>query len=308
MLAHLVGTAASMLAIAQQPVFTTNITVFHVYPGNFGPAPVNMNTADLHGDMFFDLRGVATPLECAHPTNESAHDCDNPEVIAPNLVISQVQLEVAGNWSQYGRCNLCVNGTDNHGNNSCTNGAYWCDCGDFGGPPEQCAAQVGRQNLSAWLGRMGGCWSRNGEPAPEWDCWRDAVAKKTCEPPFSNGGFWYSTTSDGYCGDGRYASRDGCTWRLVQQIKRVNKTCSDNSIFSTVEVYGKDCFANCSGVGPQRNTSSTCWIECFYASVVGPDAGKQGGAVAGMPLSDLEQAWNAPFASEDPTKGGCPNI
>lgn len=42
MLAHLVGTAASMLAIAQQPVFTTNITVFHVYPGNFGPAPVNM--------------------------------------------------------------------------------------------------------------------------------------------------------------------------------------------------------------------------------------------------------------------------
>jgi hypothetical protein len=33
------------LAAAEPPVFTENITVYHVYPGNFGLAPVNMVTS-----------------------------------------------------------------------------------------------------------------------------------------------------------------------------------------------------------------------------------------------------------------------
>jgi hypothetical protein len=103
-------------------------------------------------------------------------------------------LTLAGNYSQYGRCNLCVNGTDNHGNNSCTNGVYWCDCGSFGGPPIQCATEVGRENLTAMHGGGGGECVDASEP---WNCWRGAVSKKTCEEPFSNGGFWYSTTSSG---------------------------------------------------------------------------------------------------------------
>ena len=39
-----------------------------MYPGSYGPVPINMNTADLNGDMYFDLRGVSEPLECLHPT------------------------------------------------------------------------------------------------------------------------------------------------------------------------------------------------------------------------------------------------
>jgi hypothetical protein len=27
-----------------------------------------------------------------------------------------------------------------------------------------------------------------------------------------------------------------------------------------------------------------------------------------MPLPDLDAAWSVPFASEDPSKGGCPDI
>ena len=46
------------------------------------------------GDMYFDLRGVITPLECAHPSKSSAHDCDNPEVTADDLVITKLELEV----------------------------------------------------------------------------------------------------------------------------------------------------------------------------------------------------------------------
>ena len=89
------------------------VTIYHVNPRSYAPAPVNMNTADLNGDLYFDLRGVYTPLECANPTPQSAHDCDNIEVTAPDLAVSKLVLEVDSRFSAYGRCNICgPNGTD----------------------------------------------------------------------------------------------------------------------------------------------------------------------------------------------------
>ena len=38
----------------------------------FQPAPINMNTGDAEGDLYFDLRSVYTPLECAHPSPYTA--------------------------------------------------------------------------------------------------------------------------------------------------------------------------------------------------------------------------------------------
>ena len=84
------------------PEFARNVTVYHVFPSQFEGPPVNMNTADIYGDMYFDLRGVSVPLECAHPTSSSAHDCDNPEVIDPNLVIAEIVLEVDSRFGSYG--------------------------------------------------------------------------------------------------------------------------------------------------------------------------------------------------------------
>lgn len=46
----------------------------------------------------------------------------------------------------------------------------------------------------------------------------------------------------------------------------------------------------------------------FDFAVLGPDAGTPGGEVAGMPLNDLVMAWNLPFASDDPSKKGCPPL
>jgi hypothetical protein len=113
---------------------------------------------------------------------------------------------VDNRFGTYGRCNICVNGTDNHGNNTCTNGVYWCDCGSFGGPPVQCEQAVGRQNLSLWLGNGKPnpshkitCRTHGGAKPQPWDCWKDAVGQKVvADAP--GGGFWYSTTSNGYCG------------------------------------------------------------------------------------------------------------
>jgi hypothetical protein len=61
-------------------------------------------------------------------------------------------------------------------------------------------------------------------------------------------------------------------------------------------------------VGDARNTTDPRWITAFYNATLGPNAALPGGAVAGMPLSQLVGAWMAPFESSDPTKGGCPAL
>lgn len=122
------------------------------------------------------------------------------------------------------------------------------------------------------------------------------LAKKT-------GGFWYSTTDKGYCDLNPSSS---CTWRVVEVVKVVNKTCSDNAIYSAVEKEGDQCFTHCSGTGAARNTSSECWISCFYDTVCGPTCGTPNPSLDGMPLADLKAAWNLPFAPED--QGGCQDL
>ena len=39
--------------------------------------------------------------------------------------------------------------------------------------------------------------------------------------------------------------------------------------------------------------------------LAGPDSGKPGGAVAGLPIADLLAAWAKPFSSSVPADGGC---
>lgn len=86
-------------------------------------------------------------------------------------------------------------------------------------------------------------------------------------------------------------------------------------IYTAVEKYeaarpaaAAPCFSACadSGVGGARNVSSPCWIGCFYSAALGPDAGTPGGAVAGVPLQTLLDAWNRPFLPE--AEGGCPAL
>jgi len=277
--------------------------VFHVNPSIYGVAPINMDIADTLGDMYFDMRSKALPLECKPPIDPpAARDCDNAEVSASDLVITKLFLEVDNRFGAYGRCNICVNGSDHHGNNSCTDGVYDCICEDKMMRPEPCTAAVGAENVTEHAA------SRECSPGSKnWECWHDAVAKKT-------GGFWYSTVEKGWCGDGSSPAPAGCTWRVAEFVKRVDKKCSDNAIYNEVEKVDAGgttpCFTQCSdsGVGPHRNASSPCWIACFYNTVLGPAAGQSGGAVTGMPLQDLVTAWDLPFASSDPAHGGCPPL
>jgi hypothetical protein len=107
------ATACCLAVDAQlDPAPSETITVYHVNPDKYGAAPLNMNTGSASGDLYFDLRSVYTPLECAHPSSSTAHDCDNIEVTAPDLAITKLQLEVDNRYGDYGRCNICgPNGT-----------------------------------------------------------------------------------------------------------------------------------------------------------------------------------------------------
>ena len=40
-------------------------------------------------------------------------------------------------------------------------------------------------------------------------------------------GSWFSTWADGECGD---SAREDCGWRLVREVKKVAKECSDGKI------------------------------------------------------------------------------
>ena len=92
----------------------------------------------------------------------------------------------------------------------------------------------------------------------------------------------------------------------------LKQTCADNSFYNALETYDASndkCWSGAAcGTGAARNRSQTCWIKCFYNTVLGPDGGIPGGAIAGMPKLDLLAAWEMPFSSTDVTKGGCPPL
>lgn len=293
----LVGVAS---ASGESPIpseYAVNITVYHVNPYSEGVIPVNMDTADATGDIFFDFRSKVVPIECAK--DPTSHDCTNPEVQANDLVITKLVLEVDKRFGEYGRCNVCVNGSA--GGVPCKHeGDYLCACGGFRSTTP-CPAAVGYENVTAHFGTRA-CRPGNAD----WECWRANVAKKT-------GGSWYSTTEKGYCGDGSSPPPKNCTWRVAEVVKVVNKTCSDNSVYNILEHYKPEatsCFSTCadSKLGPQRNTSSPCWIKCFYETVLGPDSGKPGGAVSGVDLDDLVRGWQKAFTSSEAKDGGCPAL
>ena len=80
----------------------------------------------------------------------------------------------------------------------------------------------------------------------------------------------------------------------------VNKSCSDAIIYDAVEKYDSQhakCFDKCpqrqmGSAGAVRNTSTPCYIYCFYATALGSAALMPGGQVGGgMSLDALSAAF-----------------
>lgn len=124
--------------------------IYHLNPIEAGVVPVNMDTGDALGDLYFYLGQFLLPLECANKSNHSSgsFDCNNPERVG-DLVVTEVDVEFREdvNYTVYSGCNLC-NGTDPFTGDPCVKGTYVCDCFKDG----SCKAnKVGFLNVSTFF-------------------------------------------------------------------------------------------------------------------------------------------------------------
>lgn len=238
--------------------------------------------------MYFNIKDKYLPIACpacekslAGCRGASTFDCTNPESTG-NLVVRKIQVEVLGDFSTgYQLCDVW------QGNPPCH---YSCFSRHHQ-PPKG----VGREKVCG--GNHDTC---NMAPTPEgfskkeWDYWNYNTAALLGQ---TGSGEWYSLVADD---EGKY-------WRNATITKVINQKCQARSLDKHVQGAGTECFSAC----PQpTNQSSACWVECFFATVLGPDAdttlkppGKQTGA---MDVDELATAWLGGFASSDVASGGCP--
>ena len=300
-----------LLAAATHGTLDKTVTMYHVNPIRFGPIPRDTNTADVTGDLFFELFEVLSiPLACSDPTvppDRKPFECRNLESNDPSDVVNKITLNLDSHFSGYAMCNIGnKDGKDPLGR-PCPVGGYCCYCSEsvHGGYPHTapCNATVGHENLQMHFGQTS---SMRRPCFKDYDCWTEhAGAKLSTEHP----GAWYSPLKIGDC-TLHNPSGPNCTWTVKSVDKIVNSTCHSNSFFGAVQRAAPDLFTNCTGGGTSTpNASDPCWIRGFYTAVLGPDADKTiFWKVAGLPLDDLIAFWTAPFESDDPAKGGCPGL
>ena len=96
------------MALAPKGRVGTDVVMYHVNPQKFGPVPLNMDTADASGDLFFELMQVLTvPLACSDPNiTRRPFNCDNPEAADPTDVVNKITIttypDASGtNYSEY---------------------------------------------------------------------------------------------------------------------------------------------------------------------------------------------------------------
>ena len=171
-------------ALSIDPRYAKNITVYHVNELRFGAIPVNMDTGNALGDMFFDmLEVIMHPLACPNGTHTVTpayypNPCLNPEAVGADLRVNKLTLEVDSRYSGYAACNVGVNNSDPFGG-ACRSDTYCCDC--FDAPSRlrhkkvPCNATLGFENLFESFGKLikPGCHRSILQPNPSKECpWR----------------------------------------------------------------------------------------------------------------------------------------
>jgi hypothetical protein len=337
-LSLLIATVAPSAAQIE-PQYAQNLTVYHLNPATAGAIPLNMDTGDARGDLYFYLGEFLLPIECSNATKEqrSHFDCSNPERVDPNLVVTKVEMEIDSRTTTYSACNLC-NGTDPFTHKPCEVGTYTCDCfSQHGGNCDvtklgnesiaehfaphvtapKCAAALKqycgtvkdketecglcvmlhkRQLMEAACNQYDyfdfcpSSWHHCDADSPAWECWEENIPRKT-------GGFWYSTLAEGQCN--KTSATGSCGWKVLS-TKTVNNTCLKDKLMTRVESSSPSCFKGCGS----RNTTSTCWIGCFFDALLGPEAAHSTTVkLGGLPISEVEKTWADAFLPE--ANGGC---
>jgi len=283
------------------------------------------------------------PLECEGASSDcnSKFDCDNPERVDPNLMVTKVNLEIDDRTTMFSGCNLC-NGIDPLSKEPCKKGTYICDCFSDDGygcdskkfgvlnvtdafaprvPSKACESALTtacgsikydhhacKSCVYHQKERLNGtcqsrdfdefcpdCWSPCNATSAEWSCWNENLPRKTA-------GKWYSTQKAGMCTD--TSAPGNCSWKVLS-MKTVTEQCLKNSLMSTVESHGSECFQGC---GP-RNATSSCWIGCFFDTMMGVDARHSASKpLGGMTLAAIEKGWTDAFVPKEQGGYGCDEV
>jgi hypothetical protein len=327
------------------PAHALNLTAYHLNPASVGAVPINMDTGDAIGDLYFYLQQFLLPVECASGSNvgRAKFDCDNPERVDPNLVVTKVDFQIDARFTSYSACNLC-NGTDPFSGKPCQKGSYSCGClarrtggkcdptrvgvedvkatfAPHSAAPQCVAAMMelcgAAQNISSKA-----CWGcliahekelqnascglydsssfcptpwnpRCNATTPDWVCWSENIPRKY-------GGKWYSTMKEGLCN--RTSSTGSCGWK-VYSTRTIKNDCLSERLVSHVESRDPQCFGGCGA----RNTTSPCWIGCFFDTLLGPEARNSSEVqLGGFPAAELAKVWDDSFLPEE--HEGCPNV
>jgi hypothetical protein len=83
----------TVLVSAALCVLDMDLTMYHVNPVRYGPIPLNTDTADVTGDLFFELfEKLSIPLACNDPTvpaKDRPFECRNLESDDPTDVCAE---------------------------------------------------------------------------------------------------------------------------------------------------------------------------------------------------------------------------
>ena len=281
-----------LTSAATRPLHPKNVTMYHVGLSNT-TGLADQNSGDSWGDAEFMVRAAGLGYLCSNASGEKdyTYDCDDAEQAGTGLVVSQFLVEVAGNdWSEYAECNIF-------------NGSYSCECRNNSDHSHHhhhhtdvpCQNPVGRINVTDESGFARDLPdTSNPYENTSYRFYFYNAAQKL-------GGIWYSTLSTGNCDAGGAAGvpQKNCTWRVVEQVKRVDKVCQESKVFDVVEQQGAACFKRCSADGSvHRNLTDGCWTKCFYDTALGPNANStaypaNATVQHGMPAQVLRDAWVA---------------
>lgn len=310
-------------------------------PVSAGAYPVNMDTGDALGDLYFYLGQFLLPLECQNVSAESrAHfDCDNPERVSKDLVVTRAEMSFDDRFTGYSGCNLC-NGTDPFSRKPCVVGTYICDCEGHEHDPSACNShKVGEANVTQMFSptqtnptckrslnqfceadrhnasSCTACLKAHDRELYNSSC-HEQDFYSYCPSPWNNcnqelgnvvpWGCWANNIprKTGGLWYSTLQEGEGKTWKVLS-LRTVNETCLKSTIISSVEKHDTDgCFNSCS---PTRNVTSACWIGCFFDTLLGPNAKKSTTLpLGGMSVVDVEKSWTDAFLPE--AQGGCPEI
>jgi hypothetical protein len=320
--------------VSETKTKSTNLTLYHINPLEYPDDPVNMNLADVNGELFFDMFEIFQVFWCndpnAPPPPPGRIRCPNPEYAGKDIGVTQLVVEISSSsinhnrlYGPYSMCNICQNQSSPvWPSHTCKDGEYVCDC--FGGlirPKHKLCTNpaVGRKRIywfgqeqQQWYGRkiLPDSYDHDSNIRDD-DEWTKSILG-TLRAAKRTWGFWYSMLDIG----------EGKTWRKIGVTKKITKACHAASFVTAIQDYSKqnnnnitfdDClWENCQ-VAPVNNTTNTtvtpCWAQCFADMTLGPNATSlKGYTGGGMGRNQLVEAWSRPFRSEDPSLGGCPDI